>query len=232
MILHRALRRPAAALLFAPLIMAAACSPSDDGGPDSTADTTARAEAEAGAGNAGEAKAEPGATGGSGGGAGGGPSPSIDVDDDGNPITDDAPPAPVTIDADAIQFTLGGTQLLCWADADDGSEDSVFGCQGAAGWAATDGSSPASALLFTLDDDAGEDAGDGSGAELDVKAIQANAPVTAWEIQGVRAGGIYRLGDATIDLTDRDRLIFAVPVGDSSKTASGWVTVDDYGWDE
>ena len=157
------------------------------------------------------------------------------VDDDGDPITEDTSPEPAIVDADAIQFDLGGTQMLCWADADDGSVDSVFGCQGAAGWVATEGPSPASVLLFSVDDD----------GATEVKALQANAPVTAWEIQGVRPGGRYVLGDATIDLTDRDRLTFTVEVGDESndgdgatggdgaKTSkSGWVTVDDYGWDE
>ncbi|PMC61239.1 hypothetical protein CJ204_12145 [Corynebacterium xerosis] len=63
-----------------------------------------------------------------------------------------------------------------------------------------------------------------------MRAVQANAPVTAWQIQGVRSGGRYLLGDATIDLTDRERLTFTV--GGSGETASGWVTIDDYGWDE
>ncbi len=54
--------------------------------------------------------------------------------------------------------------MLCWADADDGSDDSVFGCQGAAGWDATEGPSPASVLLFTVADDGeGEGKGEGDG---------------------------------------------------------------------
>ena len=96
-------------------------------------------------------------------------------------------------------------------------DDTVFGCQGAAAWPATEGTSPASVLLFRL----GED-----GSPGEIKALQANAPVTAWEIQGVRGGRSYRLGDATIDLTDRERLTFTVG------GHSGWVTIDGYGWDE
>lgn len=230
MIVHRALRRPAAALFLVPLMAAGACSAGDESAPPEAGDHSDAAE------------------GGNGDGTGGGnddggvdqlgeatSAPSPGLDDDGDPITEDTSPEPAIVDADAIQFDLGGTQMLCWADADDGSDDSVFGCQGAAGWVATEGSSPASVLLFSVDDD----------GTAEVKALQANAPVTAWEIQGVRPGGRYVLGDATIDLTDRDRLTFTVEVGDESndgdgatggdraKTSkSGWVTVDDYGWDE
>lgn len=218
---------------------AAACSAPAEGAADGGAGTDA--EATVGAGAGAETGAETGAQGDPGGEGGGEPSSS--KDDDGNPGTADDAPEPVAVDADAIQFSLGGVQLLCWADADDGSDDSVFGCQGAAAWEATEGDSPASVLLFTLGD--GDDAGNGdgggnggggdgggSGAGRDVKAIQANAPVTNWQIQGVRAGGSYRLGDAIIDLGDREKLTFTVPAGDSGGTASGWVSVDDYGWDE
>ena len=127
----------------------------------------------------------------------------------------------MAIDADAIQFPFAGTEMLCWADTDDGDgdgdDDTVSGCQGAAAWPATEGTSPASVLLFRL----GED-----GSPGEIKALQANAPVTAWEIQGVRGGRSYRLGDATIDLTDRERLTF------TDGGHSGWVTIDGYGWDE
>ena len=235
---HRALRRTAAALFLVPALAAGACSTGDDGASGAAAPDEA---------NMGVESSE----------AGGGPSPS--VGDDGGPIAEDDAPEPVAIDADAIQFELGGTQMLCWADADDGSDDSVFGCQGAAGWDATEGPSPASVLLFTVADDGeGEGKGEGDGddrggvgggdaddAKEGVRAVQANAPVTAWQIQGVRSGGRYLLGDATIDLTDRERLTFTVEVGDESndgdgatggdgaKTSkSGWVTVEDYAWDE
>ena len=238
MIVHRALRRPAAALFLVPLMAAGACSAGDESAPPETGDHSDAA----GGGHGGD---------GNGGGNDDGgvdqlgeatSAPSPGLDDDGDPITEDTSPEPAFVDADAIQFDLGGTQMLCWADADDGSADSVFGCQGAAGWVATEGLSPASVLLFSVDDD----------GATEVKALQANAPVTAWEIQGVRPGGRYVLGDATIDLTDRERLTFAVEVededndggdegndgdgatgGDRAKTSkSGWVTVDDYGWDE
>lgn len=221
---RRALRRTAAALFLVPALAAGACSTGDDGASGAAAPDEA---------NMGVESSE----------AGGGPSPS--VGDDGGPIAEDDAPEPVAIDADAIQFELGGTQMLCWADADDGSDDSVFGCQGAAGWDATEGPSPASVLLFTVADDGegegkgegdGDDrggvgGGDADGAKEGVRAVQANAPVTAWQIQGVRSGGRYLLGDATIDLTDRERLTFTVEVGDG-ETESGWVTVEDYAWDE
>ncbi len=223
--LHRALRRPAAALLLVPLMAAAACSTVDGGasgaanpGAPTATDGTTGAPAERGDGAGGDVSGNDGA----------GPSPS--VNDDGNPTTGETPAKPVTVDADAIQFSLGGTQMLCWSDADDGGEDTVFGCQANAAWPATEGDSPASVLLFTYAEDrAGGAAGEG---KRDVKALQANAPVTSWEIQGVRSGSRYRLGDATIDLTGRERLTFTVPLGDSGKTASGWVSVDDYGWEK
>ena len=53
-------------------------------------------------------------------------------------------------------------------------------------------------------DRGGVGGGDADDAKEGVRAVQANAPVTAWQIQGVRSGGRYLLGDATIDLTDRE----------------------------
>ncbi|MFD5867651.1 hypothetical protein ACFWGD_03415 [Corynebacterium sp. NPDC060344] len=221
MIRHRALRRTTAALLTLPLLAAAACSATDgDGDPAAAGATETNGAGVTAGGDSGDAS-RPNPTPGSNGGGGGedGEGPSSSNGGDATPTSGDAPPE--TITADAIQFRFAGTELLCWADADDGSEDTVFGCQGAAGWEATEGTSPASVLLFRLDED---------GSPGEIKALQANAPVTAWEIQGVRGDRSYRLGDATIDLTDRERLTFTV--GGSGDTASGWVTIDDYGWDE
>ncbi len=129
-----------------------------------------------------------------------------------------------TVDADAIQFAFAGTEMLCWGeDAEDGGDGwTVFGCQAAADWESTQGGSPASVLMFKLDDD---------GAPGEIVALQANAPVTAWEIQRVQPGGTYDLGGAIIDLTD-ERLSFTAPVEGKDETVSGWVTIDDYGWGE
>lgn len=114
-----------------------------------------------------------------------------------------------TVDADAIQFNLNGTEMLCWTE-----DTATFGCQAAADWAASEGPSPASVVLFDLE-------------ERDITAMQANAPVTSWEIQRVRGAGLYRLDDIVIDLRKRERLTFTVAGGDTS----GWLSLSDYGWD-
>lgn len=211
MIQHRALRRPAAALLALPLLAAAACSADDGDGDALRPGADQDGATETGAASPPDPDSDSRGDGGDEGDGG----TSSSIGRDGTPTSEEA--APMAIDADAIQFPFAGTEMLCWADADDGDDDTVFGCQGAAAWPATEGTSPASVLLFRL----GED-----GSPGEIKALQANAPVTAWEIQGVRGGRSYRLGDATIDLTDRERLTFTVG------GHSGWVTIDGYGWDE